>query len=91
MDDDTEVIAIFLDDGADDEDSGKIDFSATSCLLRDAEGGMSIKPTLATDAARARRENSGVFRRGTPIVDPASGDVIGYELEEDASIRFAVG
>ncbi|MGD2167792.1 MAG: hypothetical protein PVF63_06760 [Gammaproteobacteria bacterium] len=91
MNDDSEVIAIFLDEGAEGEDAGQIDFSATCCLLRDAEGSMSIKPTLATDAIRLNLENSGVFRRATPIVDPVSGEVIGYELEEDDSLRVAVG
>ena len=31
------------------------------------------------------------FGRGTPIVDPGSGEVIGYELEEVERIRVAVG
>ena len=91
MDKNTEVIAIFLDDGAEAEQSGEIDFTATSCLLRDASGEMSIKSTLTSDDVRQCLENSGVFRRGNPIVDPGSGEVIGYELEEDESIRLAVG
>lgn len=91
MDDDKEVIAIFIDEGADGEDSTEIDFAATSCLLRDATGEMSIKPTRTSDAIRLGLENSGIFRRGTPIIDPESGDVIGYELEEVERIRVAVG
>ena len=91
MEDDTEVIAIFIDEGADAADSSDIDFSATSCLLRDATGVMSIKPTKTSDAIRLGLENSGIFRRGTPIIDPLSGDVIGYELEEVERIRVAVG
>lgn len=90
-DDDTEVIAIFIDEGGEAEESGEIDFSHTSCLLRDATGSMSIKPARVSDAFRLGLENSGVFRRGTPIVDPESGEVIGYELEEVERIRVAVG
>ena len=91
MDDDTEVIAIFIDESTESKDSGEIDFTATSCLLRDATGVMTIKPTRSSDALRLDLENSGVFRRGTPIVDPVSGDVIGYELEEVERTRVAVG
>lgn len=91
MEDNKEVIAIFIDDGDPAEDSNEIDFSATSCLVRDATGVMSIKPTRSTDAIRLGLENSGIFRRGTPIIDPLSGDVIGYELEEVERARVAVG
>jgi hypothetical protein len=91
MEDDTQVIAIFLDDGAEAAASSEIDFTATSCLLRAATGEISIKSRLTSDDVRRCLESSGVFRRGTPIVDPHSGEVIGYELEEDASIRVAVG
>ena len=91
MEDDKEVIAIFIDDGADAGNAEEIDFAATSCLLRDATGIMSVKRTEVSDALRLGTENSGVFRRGTPIVDPVSGDVIGYELEEVDGIRVAVG
>jgi hypothetical protein len=91
MDDDAEVLAILIDESDESADSGNIDFAATSCLLRDATGVMSIKPTRSSEALRLGLENSGVFRRGTPIVDPVSGDVIGYELEEIERIRVAVG
>jgi hypothetical protein len=52
---------------------------------------MHIKQTSVTDAVRLGLENSGIFRRGKPIVDPDSGEVIGYELEEVERIRVAVG
>ncbi len=91
MDDETEVIAIFIDEVGTTEESGDIDFSATSCLLRDATGSMSIRPTSAKDAKRLDFESSGIFRCGTPIVDPESGEIIGYELEEVEHARVAVG
>ena len=91
MNDDTEVIAIFLDGGAENLDPDSLDFTATSCLLRDAAGGVSVAPTPSAEALRMGVENSGIFRRGTPIVDPTTGDVIGYELEEDERLRAAVG
>lgn len=91
MDDDTEVIAIFLDSGADLENPDALDFTETSCLLRDATGNVSVAPTPSAEVLRIGAENSGIFKRGTPIVDPASGDVMGYELEEDERFRVAAG
>lgn len=91
MDDETEVIAVFIDEGETLEESGDIDFTATTCLLRDATGSISLKPTTPSDAVRLGFENSGIFRRGTPIVDPRSGEIMGYELEEVERIRVAVG
>jgi len=90
MDDDTEIIAVFLDD-TDSNDLDDIDFTATSCLLRDATGSIKIQRTPSVEALREATESSGIFRRGEPIVDPVTGDVIGYELEEDERFRCAVG
>jgi len=90
MDDDTEIIAVFLDD-SDSDDLDDIDFTATSCLLRDATGSIKIQRTPSVEALREATESSGIFRRGAPIVDPVTGDVIGYELEEDERFRCAVG
>jgi hypothetical protein len=91
MNDDTEVIAIFLDGGAEPSDPESIDFTDTSCLLRDAGGGVTVQPTPSAEILKLGTENSGIFKKGTPIVDPVTGDVIGYELEEDERFRAAVG
>ena len=91
MHEDSEVIAIFLDGGTDPADAGAIDFSATTCLLRDAAGGVSIEPTTADHVQQIAAENSGVFRRGKPIVEPVTGEIIGYELEEDEHLHLAAG
>lgn len=91
MNDDTEVIAIFLDDGVEADAGAELDLTATSCLLRDARGGVSIKSQPSSADVRRCLSSSGVFRRSTPILDPVTGEVIGYELEEDESLRVAVG
>lgn len=90
MDDDIEIIAVFLDD-IDADETDDIDFTATSCLLRDATGSMKIQPTPSVEVLREATESSGIFKRGEPIVDPVTGEVIGYELEEDERFRTAVG
>jgi hypothetical protein len=91
MNENPEVIAIFLDDQVDTDDPEGIDFTATSVLLRDSTGHVKIRPTPSLEALREATENSGIFKRGEPIVDPVTGDVIGYELEEDERFRRAVG
>lgn len=91
MDEDTEVIAIFLDSGADADAADSVDFTATRCLLRDASGSVSVEPTSSAHVRHLSAEDSGVFRRGKPIVDPVTDEVIGYELEEDTRLRIAVG
>jgi len=50
-----------------------------------ASGSVKIKPTPSREALREGTESSGIFKRGEPIVDPVTGDVIGYELEEQGS------
>jgi hypothetical protein len=90
MDDDTEIIAIFLDD-LDTEEIDDIDFTNTSCLTRDASGSVRVEPTPSLEVLREVTESSGIFKRGRAIVDPVTGDVMGYELEEDERLRQAVG
>lgn len=88
---DSEVIAIFIDGSAESGDADSIDFAATTCLLRDSSGSMSIEQTSAAHVRHLGAENSGVFRRGKPIVDPVTGTVLGYELEEDERLRIEAG
>jgi len=50
-------------------------------LLRDAEGLMQLR-SIAPDAALLRAARvAGCMNCGTPIVDPATREVIGYEIE----------
>ena len=52
-----------------------------TALLRDAEGLMSLR-SLAPDATMLRKARvAGRMNRGTPIVDPLTREVIGYEIE----------
>jgi hypothetical protein len=52
-----------------------------TALLRDAEGLMQLR-SLAPDPALLRQARvAGRMNRGTPIVDPATREVIGYEIE----------
>lgn len=73
--DDNEVIAVVLS-GYDDEGRPR-----ATVLLRDGLGQVSLKQMSAPEA-RARAGGAGrLFRPGRPILDPASREVMGYELE----------
>lgn len=52
-----------------------------TALVRRADGQMSLEP-VTRDAGFAREAlTTGCFRRGKPILDPVSREVMGYEME----------
>jgi hypothetical protein len=52
-----------------------------TALLRDAQGMMELR-SLRPDKSLLRRARvAGRFNSGTPIVDPQTREVIGYEIE----------
>jgi hypothetical protein len=74
-----EVIAVFLSEGEPRSDS------AATALVRGADGEMSLQD-IHLDSPMARRAmRTGCFRRGKPIIDPVSRQMIGYEMEPVAS------
>jgi hypothetical protein len=89
-----ELIALLLPDASNDalaEQSfaeqplsrGIEDYVArgATALVRDASGRMSLE--LLTDSAAFKEQvmSTGCFRRGKPIIDPVSRQVMGYEME----------
>jgi hypothetical protein len=77
--DDNEVIAVLVA-GYDDEGVER-----ATVILRDAHGNVSMKQMDADDTAIRRAATSACFRRGKPILDPDSREVVGYELEKVAA------
>lgn len=75
---DTEVIAVLVA-GYDDDGTER-----ATVILRDAQGNVTMKQMNAHDGLAQRAANSDRFRRGKPIVDPVSREVVGYELERVA-------
>ena len=51
-------------------------------LMRDAAGRMSIEEVVADQDFMNHLVDTGCFRRGKPIVDPQSRQVMGYEMEK---------
>lgn len=74
--DDNEVIAVLVA-GYDDEGVER-----ATVILRDACGNVSMKQMDIDDTAVRRASNDAWFRRGRPILDPASREVVGYQLEK---------
>lgn len=72
-----EIIAMLMPDG----DGGVRAQRMATLLIRNPDGQMSLE-TVNTDSALGQYAMStGCFRRGTPIVDPVSREVFGYEME----------
>jgi hypothetical protein len=77
-----EVIALLLDDEDDDFPGVAINPSSTTCLVRGADGNVRLLRPVSREELERTAEHTGLFRRGTPIVDPSTGEIIGYEMEE---------
>lgn len=76
--DDNEVIAVLVA-GYDDEG-----IERATVILRDAQGNVSMKQMPAHEGLAQRASDTDRFRRGKPIIDPVSREVVGYELERVA-------
>lgn len=80
--DDNEVIAVLVAGYDDDDGAGR-----ATVILRDGAGNVSMKHMSTQDGLAQRAANIDRFRRGKPIVDPVSREVVGYELERVAMPR----
>jgi len=76
--DDNEVIAVLVA-GYDEEGTER-----ATVILRDSHGKVTMKQMAAADRMVARAADTDRFRRGKPIIDPVSREVVGYELERVA-------
>jgi hypothetical protein len=50
-------------------------------LMRDPSGRMTVEEVVADKEFMKKLVDTGCFRRGKPIVDPASQRITGYEME----------
>jgi len=76
--DDNEVIAVLVA-GYDDEGAER-----ATVVLRDSRGNVSMKQMAVADRLVQRAADTDRFRRGPPIIDPVSREIVGYELERVA-------
>ena len=75
---DNEVIAVLVA-GYDDEGTER-----ATVILRDSHGQVSMKQMAAAHRLVQGAADTDHFRRGQPIIDPVSREIIGYELERVA-------
>jgi hypothetical protein len=82
MTSDAEVIAVVLPEDAGvrltGDSSGE---SRATLLVRDPDGRMSLETVTASSLRGQITKTLGCFRRRTPIIDPVSRQIMGYELE----------
>jgi hypothetical protein len=80
-----EVIALFLDEEEESRPLVAIDPASATCLVRGADGNVRLLRPDSREELERTAERTGIFKRGTPIIDPASGEIIGYEMEKVTS------
>jgi hypothetical protein len=73
--DDNEVIAVLVA-GYDEQGAER-----ATVILRDSQGNVSMKQMAAADRMVQGAADTDRFRRGKPIIDPVTREVVGYELE----------
>jgi hypothetical protein len=76
----SEIVALLLPEG-EEEHLAHPEHCAT-LLVRRADGQFALEQIDARVALARRAANTGCFRKGKPIVDPTTRQVMGYEMEE---------
>ncbi len=82
MEVDLEVIALLLGEPADQSWHPRAFVEGAQRLVRSSDGRVSLEAVKSAEEFDETARNTGCFRRGKPIRDPATREVIGYELEE---------
>lgn len=89
MDGSFEVIALVLGEPSDRRwQAGQLGKGAQR-LVRRADGRVSLEPVESQEEFEREAQTTGCFRRGKPIRDPATHEVIGYEMEQVPLLRAA--
>lgn len=89
MDDTVEIIAVVLGDATDRRwRAGELGRGAQR-LVRRADGSVALEPVGSEEEFERTARTTGCFRRGKPIHDPYTHEVIGYEMEQVPLLRAA--
>jgi hypothetical protein len=89
MDDTIEIIALVLADAQDRRwSAGQLGRGAQR-LVRRADGQVVLEPVETEEEFERVARTTGCFRRGKPIHDPHTHEVIGYEMEQVPLLRAA--
>ena len=93
MDADSEIIALLLPERTPRRGAASIRDRAQGAqrLIRDANGRIVLEDVESEEDFDRTARITGCFRRGKPIRDPGTREVIGYEMEEVAAATAAAG
>jgi len=81
----TKMIALLLPDTTVEVWTGPESFArGATALMRDAAGNVTLEKVTAATDFMDQIMTTGCFRRGKPIVDPVSREIIGHEMEQIA-------
>jgi hypothetical protein len=90
MDDTVEIIAVVLGDASERRwRAGELGRGAQR-LVRLSDGRVALEPVSTEEEFERTARTSGCFRRGKPIRDPYTNEVIGYEMEQVPLLRAAL-
>jgi len=85
----SEVIAVLLPEA--DAASSNRHARAATMIVRRPDGQFILQTVDARIALAQQAANTGCFRKGQPILDPLTREVVGYEMEEvPCAIALAV-
>lgn len=89
MDDTIEIIALVLSDAEERRwHAGHLARGAQR-LVRRPDGQVVLEPVESEEEFERAARTTGCFRRGKPIHDPHTHEVIGYEMEQVPLLRSA--
>jgi hypothetical protein len=84
-----EIIAVVLGDANERRwQAGQLSRGA-QCLVRRSDGQVALQPVASEEEFERTTRTTGCFRRGKPIHDPFTHEVIGYEMEQVPLLRSA--
>ena len=86
----SEVIAVVLGESHERWHAGQLGKGAQQ-LVRRADGSVGLEPVASEEEFERLVSTSGCFRRGKPIRDPNTQEIIGYEMEKVPLLRSAAG
>jgi hypothetical protein len=90
MDGSFEIIALVLGDGDERRwHAGQLSRGAHR-LVRRPDGRVTLEPVESEEEFERTARTTGCFRRGKPIHDPHTHEVIGYEMEQVPLLRAAL-
>ena len=89
MEGNLEIIALLLGEPADESWQPRGCVEGAQRLVRSPDGQVSLEAVKSVEEFDETARNTGCFRRGKPIRDPDTREVIGYEMEEVPILRPA--